>query len=58
MSSGCNSAGAEQIKAASQELEELRELKADVERRERAQSAIINNQAKRLDELDNLYKVC
>ena len=39
------------------ELEELRELKGDVERRERAQALIIDNQAKRLDELDTLYKV-
>lgn len=39
------------------ELEELRELKQDVERRERAQAAVIENQAKRLEELDKLYKV-
>lgn len=32
-------------------------MKADVERRERAQATIIDNQAKRLEELDNLYKV-
>jgi hypothetical protein len=38
------------------ELEELRELKQDVERRERAQAAVIENQAKRLEELDKLYK--
>eukprot|EP00884_Botryococcus_braunii_P012518 jgi/Botrbrau1/21267/Bobra.39_2s0057.2 len=38
------------------ELEELRELKQDVDRRERAQAAVIENQAKRLEELDKLYK--
>lgn len=43
---------------ASQELEELREMKEDVERRERAQATVIENQAKRLDELETLYKVC
>jgi hypothetical protein len=40
------------------ELEELRELKQDVERRERAQATVIENQARRLEELDTLYKVC
>ena len=40
------------------ELEELREMKADIERRERSQATIIDNQAKRLEELDTLYKVC
>ena len=39
------------------ELEELREMKADVERRERAQAAVLERQAKRLEELDSLYKV-
>ena len=40
------------------ELEELREMKADVERREKAQAAVLERQAKRLDELEHLYKVC
>ncbi|KAL4428851.1 hypothetical protein ABPG77_005289 [Micractinium sp. CCAP 211/92] len=38
------------------ELEELRELKEDVERREKAQAEVISQQAKRLDELDALYR--
>ncbi len=46
-----------QVESASQELEELREMKEDVERRERAQATVIENQAKRLDELETLYKV-
>ena len=29
-----------------------------MERRERAQATVIENQAKRLDELETLYKVC
>ena len=45
-----------QVEQASAELEELREMKEDVERRERAQAALIDNQAKRLDELETLYK--
>lgn len=45
-----------QVEQASQELEELREMKEDVERRERAQATVIENQAKRLDELETLYK--
>lgn len=48
---------ATQFKEEATELEELRELKADVERRERAQAAVIENQAKRLEELEVLYKV-
>ena len=39
------------------ELEELREMKSDIERRERAQATVIENQAKRLEELETLYKV-
>lgn len=31
-------------------------MKEDVERRERAQAAVIENQAKRLEELETLYK--
>ena len=46
-----------QIKAEHTELEELREMKEDIVRRERAQAVIIDNQAKRLEELDLLYKV-
>ena len=46
-----------QLSAESTELVELRELREDVERRERAQAAVIENQAKRLDELETLYKV-
>ncbi|KAL4451514.1 hypothetical protein ABPG75_007176 [Micractinium tetrahymenae] len=38
------------------ELEELRELKEDVERREKAQAEVIAQQAKRLEELDALYR--
>lgn len=38
------------------ELEELRELKDDVERREKAQAEVISQQAKRLEELDSLYR--
>ncbi len=34
----------------------LRELKEDVERREKAQAEVISNQAKRLEELEGLYK--
>ena len=46
-----------QLSAESTELVELRELREDVERRERAQAAVIENQAKRLDELETLYRV-
>ena len=46
-----------QISNESVELEELREMKADVERREKAQAAVLERQAKRLDELETLYKV-
>ncbi len=46
-----------QVESAGAELEELREMKEDVERRERAQATVIENQAKRLDELETLYKV-
>ncbi|KAK9917170.1 hypothetical protein WJX75_001536 [Coccomyxa subellipsoidea] len=45
-----------EVEQASTELEELREMKEDVERRERAQATVIENQAKRLDELETLYK--
>ena len=46
-----------QISTESVELEELREMKADVERREKAQASVLERQAKRLDELETLYKV-
>lgn len=46
-----------QISNESVELEELREMKADVERREKAQAAVLERQAKRLEELETLYKV-
>lgn len=46
----------EQSKQDQDELEELREMKADIERKEKQQAAIIENQAKRLEELEKLYK--
>lgn len=46
-----------QISNESVELEELREMKADVERREKAQASVLERQAKRLEELETLYKV-
>lgn len=46
-----------QLRDEANELDELREMKADIERRERAQATVIENQAKRLDELETLYKV-
>ncbi|KAL6769150.1 hypothetical protein ACKKBF_B17660 [Auxenochlorella protothecoides x Auxenochlorella symbiontica] len=42
--------------AATAELAELRELRADVERRERQQAEVVASQAKRLEELDRLYR--
>lgn len=44
------------LSGAVKELDELRELKADVERREKAQAELIAGQAKRLEELEKLYK--
>lgn len=44
------------LSGAVKELDELRELKADVERREKAQADLIAGQAKRLEELEKLYK--
>ena len=38
------------------ELDELRELRADVVRKEKAHADLIASQAKRLDELEALYK--
>lgn len=46
----------EQTKADQEELEELREMKSDIERKEKQQAVIIENQAKRLEELEKLYK--
>lgn len=46
-----------QISNESVELEDLREMKSDVERREKAQAAVLERQAKRLEELETLYKV-
>uniref|UniRef100_A0A383VU44 Kinesin motor domain-containing protein n=1 Tax=Tetradesmus obliquus TaxID=3088 RepID=A0A383VU44_TETOB len=46
----------EEVRAEAAELEELRELKKDIERKEKQQAAIIENQAKRLEELDRLYR--
>lgn len=45
-----------QVKGDSTELDELRELRDDVERRERAQAVVIESQAKRLEECEGLYK--
>ncbi|EFN56078.1 hypothetical protein CHLNCDRAFT_145586 [Chlorella variabilis] len=46
----------ESTKGARKELQELREMKEDVERREKAQAEVISQQAKRLEELDALYR--
>ncbi|GLI62984.1 hypothetical protein VaNZ11_005841 [Volvox africanus] len=46
----------EQTRADQAELDELRELKADIERKEKQQAAIIDQQARRLEELEKLYK--
>ncbi|GAX81265.1 hypothetical protein CEUSTIGMA_g8697.t1 [Chlamydomonas eustigma] len=43
-------------KADQQELTDLREMKEDVERKEKQQAQIIENQAKRLEELEKLYR--
>jgi hypothetical protein len=45
-----------QVRGDAAELEELRELRSDVERREKAQAGVIENQARRLEELEKLYK--
>uniref|UniRef100_A0A061QQX7 Kinesin-like calmodulin binding protein n=1 Tax=Tetraselmis sp. GSL018 TaxID=582737 RepID=A0A061QQX7_9CHLO len=49
-------AEAEQGKVDREELEELREMKEDIERKERQQAQMIEDQAKRLQELESLYK--
>lgn len=49
-------AEAEQIRADEAELEELREMRADIERKDKQHAMIIENQARRLDELEKLYK--
>ncbi|GMH43112.1 hypothetical protein BSKO_11034 [Bryopsis sp. KO-2023] len=46
----------EQIRTDLEELEELRDMKADVERKEKHQQLIIENQSKRLEELEKLHK--
>jgi hypothetical protein len=46
----------EALRVDAAELEELREMKADVERKERQQAAIILEQGRRLEELDKLYR--
>ncbi|PNH02813.1 Kinesin-like calmodulin-binding protein [Tetrabaena socialis] len=46
----------DQSRADQSELDDLRELKADIERKEKQQAAIIDQQAKRLEELEKLYK--
>ena len=48
-----SASGADETRA---ELEELREFRADAERRERAQAEVVGQQAKRLEELDRLYR--
>lgn len=54
--SGALRAALDSSRADLAELEELRELRADVERKERQQAAIIEGQAKRLEELDKVYR--
>lgn len=46
----------ENLKADIAELEELRLMKQDIERKEKAHAELITSQAKRLDELETLYK--
>ena len=46
----------EQIRTDLNELDDLREMKQDVERKEKLQKKIIADQAKRLDELEKLHK--
>lgn len=45
-----------QLKTDAGELEELRELKSDIQRREKTQADMIAAQAKQLRELETLYK--
>jgi uncharacterized protein YajQ (UPF0234 family) len=44
------------IKVDISELEELRDMRADIERKEKAHADLISSQAKRLDELETLYR--
>ena len=44
------------IKVDMAELEELRDFRSDIARKEKAHAELISNQAKRLDELESLYK--
>lgn len=53
---GATPARLSQVGDERKELIALRELKEDVERREKAQAEVISNQAKRLEELESLYK--
>eukprot|EP00210_Caulerpa_lentillifera_P006575 g6280.t1 len=46
----------EQIKTDLNELDDLREMKQDVERKEKLQKKIISDQANRLEELEKLHK--
>ena len=46
----------EQMKMDAVELDELREMKEDIERKEKQQAMLIESQAKRLEELERLYK--
>ena len=47
-----------QFKGEMGELEELRELKDDIERREKAQAVIVENQAKRLEQVRPRWFSC
>jgi len=49
-------AEADQMKMDMAELDELREMKEDIERKEKQQAVLIEAQAKRLEELEVLYK--
>ena len=49
-------AEAELSKVDNAELEELREMKSDVDRKERAHAQLIADQARRLEQLETLYK--
>ncbi len=44
------------LEGSEKELEELREMKEDIERKEKAHAELIAGQAKRLEELEKLYK--
>ena len=44
------------VKVDMAELEELRDFRSDIARKEKAHAELIANQAKRLEELESLYK--